>query len=668
MAKVTNQFHKMRNLISKAVEEYKRVFKECDIKQKWHSESITRKAAPFINGHFTLAIVGKMSSGKSTFINTLLGEDLLPTGHFQTTSAITYIEHADKPKMIVTFCDGHKQTFEGSDIKKSLKGLVSVPEEYSSLPINAINDLIAGGDSLKDLLSKKFEIEQNTKTKSSKELWEKYYKSHPKSVLAEQVQIYFPLSSDFFGWQIIDTPGVGAIGGIQDETKRLFAKRDKDGSKLVDAIIFLQRGDDNMEDSTNVEFVENTFSQLTDEAKERLFFVLTHATSQKFRLMREEVLAKAEEIYSKQYNIPLNRLTHIDSLMSRFHNDHLENKSDISTLRPEEDDIPPFDGWGQKEWDSMLELLSPLKKELKDRGIARNNDNLFSLMEEWANFHTLKEIINSFVKEVKEQSAQEIIRLIQDDYTSMLEKIKQEIALLEGGESAIKAKREELKRKRTEYNNILNKLRRASALGPILEKFSFVDEKLDKLAQKKSIPEVRITYQNIMDEAKRKESEIFGNLENEFKSFCKGFDAKDITLRQIDFDSLVQRAHNDATTTKDVYKTETYKTGGMSPKEKTKKVYAGTEDITDQSKKLEEFKRLVKIEAHKIRNSFFDQLKSKVKLLCDFVEKDINEKLNELEQRLIELENNLSNKEQEIAILQSYYAIISKNLNNHNDE
>lgn len=664
MASVNNEFIKLRSLISKAVEEYRNAFKECNINQKWHSETIFRTAAPFLNGHFTLAIVGKMSSGKSTFINTLIGEDLLPTGHFQTTSAITYIEHAENPKMVVTFCDGHKQNFEGDTISESLKGLVSVEPEYSSLPINSINDLIAGGDNLEEILSKKFEIEQKTKTKSSEDLWKKYYDTHPKSSLAEQVQIYYPLSPEFYGWQIIDTPGVGAIGGIQDETKRLFAKRDINGSKLVDAIIFLQRGDDNMEDSVNVEFVENTFAELTEEAKERLFFVLTHATTQKFRQMREAILSKADEIYSQQYNIPAERFTHIDSLMARFHRDLLANNADVSSFYPDEDDIPPYDGWSPQEWECMLELISPIKKELKRRGLSRNNETMFSLMEEWGNFHTLKAIINTFVKNVKEQSAQDILDKITEDYTIILAKYREEIEILKGGENAIKEQREALTNKRIDYNNILNKLRRAAALDPILKQFVFVDEQLGTLSQKKSIPEVRTAYQNIMDEAKRKEKEIFERLEKDFSSFCRGFDASDIVLGQIDFENLIQQAHTASTKKKDVYKTETYTTGGMSPKTKTRSVYAGTKDVTDQGKKLEEFKKLVEVKSRTIRYSFFAQLKDKVKLLCDFVDKDIDVKMKDLITRLTELENNLSNKEEELAILRKYESFISAILNN----
>lgn len=79
----TNEFAKISKLVTTLLNEYRQVRKECGISDTaWHSRTIERMAAPFIKGHFTLAIVGKVSSGKSTFINALLGcKDLLPTGH-----------------------------------------------------------------------------------------------------------------------------------------------------------------------------------------------------------------------------------------------------------------------------------------------------------------------------------------------------------------------------------------------------------------------------------------------------------------------------------------------------------------------------------------------------------------------------------------------------------
>ena len=100
----------MQHEIAERLVEYDRIRKKCEITDKAHSATINRLAKPFLDGHFTLAVVGKMSSGKSTFINTLIGDNLFPTGHFQTTSTLTYIEKGDEVKMEVLFSDEHKET------------------------------------------------------------------------------------------------------------------------------------------------------------------------------------------------------------------------------------------------------------------------------------------------------------------------------------------------------------------------------------------------------------------------------------------------------------------------------------------------------------------------------------------------------------------------------
>ena len=352
--------------------------------------------------------------------------------------------------------------------------------------------------------------------------------------------------------------------------------------------------------------------------------------------------------------------------MARFHRDLLANNADISSFHPDEDDIPPYEGWNPQEWECMLELISPIKKELKGRGLSRNNDTMFSLMEEWGNFHTLKEIINTFVKDVKEQSAQDILDKIIEDYNHILAKYQKEIEILEGGEAAIKAEREALKKKRIEYNNILNKLRRTASIDTILKQFAFIDEGLGTLSQKKSISEVQVAYQNLIDNALRKEKEIFENIRDKFSSFCGDFDSSDIVLDQIDFDTLLNKAHSESLETKDKYRTETYTTGCWCEKKTThtRRVKDGTYQVSNEEIKLKAFKKYVNDEAEKIKRSFETQIKEKVTLLCDFVEIDIDTKMEELEARLKELENNLSNKEEELAILRRYTSFISAILNN----
>ena len=65
---------------------------------------------------YNIAIVANMSAGKSTFINALFGEEILPSSNFATTDCATYI-HSNKKvgkanieeKAIITFKDGKKE-------------------------------------------------------------------------------------------------------------------------------------------------------------------------------------------------------------------------------------------------------------------------------------------------------------------------------------------------------------------------------------------------------------------------------------------------------------------------------------------------------------------------------------------------------------------------------
>lgn len=133
-----NEFSRMRFEIASKIVEYDRIRTECDIQNEGLSKTIFRLAKPFLDGHFTLAVVGETSAGKSTFINTLIGDNLFPTGKDQTTSALTFIENGKEARLNVLYCDGHEDPpcIDIVEIKEKLKQLVTIPEEYKDLPVN----------------------------------------------------------------------------------------------------------------------------------------------------------------------------------------------------------------------------------------------------------------------------------------------------------------------------------------------------------------------------------------------------------------------------------------------------------------------------------------------------------------------------------------------------
>ncbi|QLH74656.1 MAG: dynamin family protein [Methanomassiliicoccales archaeon] len=65
---------------------------------------------------FNIAVVGGYKRGKSTFVNALLGSEILPTGIVPLTSVITKIVSGDKTQVTVVFQDGRQEKIAIRDL------------------------------------------------------------------------------------------------------------------------------------------------------------------------------------------------------------------------------------------------------------------------------------------------------------------------------------------------------------------------------------------------------------------------------------------------------------------------------------------------------------------------------------------------------------------------
>src|SRR3984885_3202319 len=68
--------------------------------------SLKRKLA---SDHLNLAVLGQMKRGKSSFINALLGADILPTGVLPATAVITQIKYGPVPGAVVLYTTGARE-------------------------------------------------------------------------------------------------------------------------------------------------------------------------------------------------------------------------------------------------------------------------------------------------------------------------------------------------------------------------------------------------------------------------------------------------------------------------------------------------------------------------------------------------------------------------------
>jgi small GTP-binding protein len=71
---------------------------------------------------FHLVVVGEFNHGKSTFVNALLGETVLPVGVTPTTAAIHHLKYAEKPEATVVYQSGKRESISFDETKKFAVG------------------------------------------------------------------------------------------------------------------------------------------------------------------------------------------------------------------------------------------------------------------------------------------------------------------------------------------------------------------------------------------------------------------------------------------------------------------------------------------------------------------------------------------------------------------
>lgn len=78
-------------------------------------EQVATLRSKLENHHLTVAVIGQFKRGKSTLVNSLLGEQLLPTGIIPITAAVTLIEYG-QPGAAVHFKNGKIQPVKPDEL------------------------------------------------------------------------------------------------------------------------------------------------------------------------------------------------------------------------------------------------------------------------------------------------------------------------------------------------------------------------------------------------------------------------------------------------------------------------------------------------------------------------------------------------------------------------
>lgn len=636
MSTKTNEFAKIGKLVNTIITRYREVRKDCGIPDNgWHSRTIERMATPFVKGYFTLAVVGKVSSGKSTFINALLGcKDLLPTGHDQTTCGVTYIEYGEKPEVTIVFGDDRKEVIK-DDISGKIKPHVAIPEKYHYLPVNNIDDMIMGGYDFKKIWEVHNQLEEETLCPPiDKALLKEYVEQRKKKDIAVEVRMKYPFNEELRGWRVIDTPGIGAIGGIETRTKQLLATQKEDGSREVDAIIFLQNGSQTLDETDTKKFVKEQLDNLTESDKDRLFYVLTHSSSSDFVTHKDSKI----DFITQNYGSKIKVLTYADSLLYTFLTD-LEG-SDVSL-----DEFMKFaqpDDWAKDEWNTIMGILFQAMRHLQQNHDSFNHDTMLRTVKEWAHFEELKNEINTFAKNEKQKSLRILLDLIATDYLGFVHQLDKDKELVDGNLASINNEIRNVEKKRKRYNILAQKADNLIKIDRINAEFDFIETELRAFEGLKFINSVRTSVTNLFDSVQKKEKEVFEDIIKQFSCFFKDFDSTDIVLESIDFKAIENEA---ASKSKESYVIEPERVINHTTKA-DERIPAKYGTRTNSETKLREFKALTLKKARSQRDQLLPQIKEKVDNMRNQIFDELDLKIKEESARLEGLKLQLARKEE----------------------
>ena len=358
-------------------------------------ENIDKKIEEIKNREYKIFVTGEAKSGKSTFLNAFLGEDILPTGFIQCTSSIIEIRRSkDGKKRLISeeVGGGIKSEEDINKIKDFLQKTAAIPDEYRDIPFNIINDnfLIKYKDSYneKDINNFLYEIKKEKKNldkKDEKEFENKvrnYIKSTNWRKVIKRIILEYPLEK-LKEVTIFDTPGVGSEGSLGEVTRKYI--------KEADAFIFVKAlvGQD-IETTSFKNFLEEN---ITDKQKETMFLVFTHKNDTKKDDL-EEVEKRLEETFYKI--LKKDNVFKLDSLTEL----HLKEYEKFITGEELEEFLKKkIKEEKEKNQDNVMNSTLRAEKSILTDDCDSNITEFFKEMKKYSDFYKFRDKIDKFVDE-----------------------------------------------------------------------------------------------------------------------------------------------------------------------------------------------------------------------------------------------------------------------------
>lgn len=353
------------------------------------------------NNQFLIAVAGEVKAGKSTFINSLIKEEILPTDVLQATSALIEIFYSKKPFLKITYASGRTEIIEEDSkeiFKIKLKEVASIPEEYRDLPVSLI-DLYILEHEMHPRIDDEFikYLEERSGLENLKELkykLENYAISRNKDNIPIRIELGYPFDWEFDEIRLVDMPGVNAIGGVYDLSFSFIEK--------ANAVLFIHP----IKPVESESFKRFVSSIITKKSQNVLFLVLTHAAV--FFEEKERLLEEAKRIYGSV--IPPDRIFAVDSLLKLIY-EGLNKGKTLEEIKKEKH---------KRKWVVYFQDLAD------EEGLDEKEAFL-----EYSGFKELLPALENFLIQTPLMNLLEIINTIEEGYKEQINIYRETIKLLE---------------------------------------------------------------------------------------------------------------------------------------------------------------------------------------------------------------------------------------------
>lgn len=198
--------------------------------KQWQSE-VAKLRQDFEARRFRVAVVGEFNRGKTTFVNALLGKELLPADYRPATAAINRITYSDTPSACVVMKNGQRKPVRMEELAEYVTKLSDASAENASQIQEAVLEypslFCRNGVDLIDTPGMNDEDDMNQVTISRLE-------GIDLAIVAVDASMPFSMTECAFTVQLLESPQICQIIIV---TTKIDMIRERERQKLVDFMV-----------------------------------------------------------------------------------------------------------------------------------------------------------------------------------------------------------------------------------------------------------------------------------------------------------------------------------------------------------------------------------------------------------------------------------------------